>query len=75
MSDVVMKFAGGQCRTDCVGYTGTNDCVAAALNQMFAPEIAISGLSTALTGFKDVASFGAPSSVQAANLNVGEVGR
>jgi hypothetical protein len=74
MSDVLIKF-GGHCRTDSVGYTGTNDRVAAALNQMFAPEIAISGLSTTLSGFQNVATFGAPSSAQAGNLSAGEIGR
>jgi hypothetical protein len=46
----VMKFGGagdnGFGLMQAAGYTGTNDRVAAALNHMFAPEIAVLGVSS-----------------------------
>lgn len=50
----LIKFDGKNCGTMSCGYTGKNDRVAAAINQMFAPEIAIAGLSTQLSGLASV---------------------
>ena len=58
------------------GYTGANDRVAAAMNHMFAPEIAVLGMSTPIVASAFAAAdFGAQAVAAAAGMNQGSKGR
>ena len=53
------------------GYTGSNDRVANAFNHMLAPEIAVAGLQTQISGAFQTAGFGGQNVAAAAGFNTG----
>lgn len=74
MEDVLIKFGGG-CSLDSCGYTGNNDRVSAALNQIFAPEISVAGISLPSLFGQEANSFGSQSVGNAAAIGAGIGGR
>ncbi len=62
----VVKFDGTSCNLSSCGYSGTNDRVTAALNQIFAPEITVAGLTLPGMEFANMAHTGGAPSVVAA---------